>query len=299
MLIFSSSHFFINFVPVMITFPNAKINIGLDIIRRRPDGYHDLVTAMVPTDWRDVLEIVPASSASSLTVTGRRVDCPVESNLVMKALRLMQRTFGLERVGEMDIFLHKVIPDGAGLGGGSADAAFTLRMVNDIARLGATQSQLARLAATLGADCAFFIYNTPMLCTGIGDHLSPLPLSLRGLILAIIKPDAISVNTRQAYSGVTPALPDVPLPDLLALPVDEWQGRVVNAFEASVFPQFPELSRIKSHLLSLGAIYASMSGSGSALYALFDSADNDADKLSVTLSGTFPSCHIHVSQASL
>lgn len=283
----------------MITFPNAKINIGLDIIRRRPDGYHDLVTAMVPTDWRDVLEIVPASSASSLTVTGRRVDCPVESNLVMKALRLMQRTFGLERVGEMDIFLHKVIPDGAGLGGGSADAAFTLRMVNDIARLGATQSQLARLAATLGADCAFFIYNTPMLCTGIGDHLSPLPLSLRGLILAIIKPDAISVNTRQAYSGVTPALPDVPLPDLLALPVDEWQGRVVNAFEASVFPQFPELSRIKSHLLSLGAIYASMSGSGSALYALFDSADNDADKLSVTLSGTFPSCHIHVSQASL
>lgn len=299
MLIFSSSHFFINFVPVMITFPNAKINIGLDIIRRRPDGYHDLVTAMVPTDWRDVLEIVPASSASSLTVTGRRVDCPVESNLVMKALRLMQRTYGLERVGEMDICLHKVIPDGAGLGGGSADAAFTLRMVNDIARLGATQSQLARLAATLGADCAFFIYNTPMLCTGIGDHLSPLPLSLRGLILAIIKPDAISVNTRQAYSGVTPALPDVPLPDLLALPVDEWQGRVVNAFEASVFPQFPELSRIKSRLLSLGAIYASMSGSGSALYALFDSADNDADKLSVTLSGTFPSCHIHVSQASL
>lgn len=299
MLIFSSSHFFINFVPVMITFPNAKINIGLDIIRRRPDGYHDIVTAMVPTDWRDVLEIVPASSASSLSVTGRRVDCPVESNLVMKALRLMQRTYGLERVGEMDIFLHKVIPDGAGLGGGSADAAFTLRMVNDIARLGATQSQLARLAATLGADCAFFIYNTPMLCTGIGDHLSPLPLSLHGLILAIIKPDAISVNTRQAYSGVTPALPHVPLPDLLALPVNEWQGRVVNAFEASVFPQFPELSRIKSRLLSLGAIYASMSGSGSALYALFDSAANNADKLSVTLSGAFPSCHIHVSQTSL
>ncbi|MDE6268519.1 MAG: 4-(cytidine 5'-diphospho)-2-C-methyl-D-erythritol kinase [Muribaculaceae bacterium] len=280
----------------MITFPNAKINIGLDIIRRRPDGYHDLVTAMVPTDWRDVLEIVPASApASTLTVTGRSVDCPPESNLVMKALRLMQRTYGLDRVGEMDIYLHKVIPDGAGLGGGSADAAFTLRMVNDIAGLGASQSELARLAASLGADCAFFVYNTPMLCTGIGDRLSPLPLSLNGLTLAIIKPDSISVNTRQAYSGVTPAVPDVPLPDLLALPVSEWQGRVVNAFEASVFPQFPALSAIKTRLLSLGALYASMSGSGSAIYALFDSSAHHADKLSVTISAAFPSCHIHVS----
>lgn len=286
----------------MITFPNAKINIGLDIVARRPDGYHDLVTVMFPTSWCDILEIVPAAGeTSTLTVTGRHIDCPTESNLVMKALRLMQRTFGIDRVGEMDIFLHKIIPDGAGLGGGSADAAFTLKMINEIAALGASDETLASLAATLGADCAFFIYNRPMLCTGIGDRLTPFSLpifiptgsavGLANYDLAIVKPDDISVNTRQAYAGVTPAEPSELLPHLLSsLPIRDWQGRVKNDFERSVFPQFPALAEIKERLLSLGAIYASMSGSGSAIYAIFPFADN----LSVTLSETFPGCHIHV-----
>ena len=186
----------------MITFPNAKINLGLDILRRREDGYHDIETVMVPVPWHDVLEIVPAKGEeTTLTVTGRHVDCPPEKNLVMKAYRALEREVSLPPV---DIYLRKIIPDGAGLGGGSADASFTLRALNELFALGYNDEQLARVASTLGADCPFFIYNRPMLCTGTGTDMEPIDVDLQGLDILIAKPD-VSVPTAAAYSHTTPA----------------------------------------------------------------------------------------------
>lgn len=256
----------------MILFPNAKINIGLDILRRRPDGYHDLSTVMAPTGWTDILEIVPSKDEiDRLSVTGRKIACPPESNIVMKAVKALRTEFNFPAV---DIHLHKIIPDGAGLGGGSADAAFTIRGINQLFSLGLTDEQMAATAASLGADCAFFIYNRPMMCEGIGNVLSstalPIPDNLQ---LAIINPE-ISVSTAQAYSKVIPGVPATPLNEIIEnTPFELWQGRVKNDFETSVFLQFPEIEFIKTTLLDLGAIYASMSGSGSSVYGFFDTPD--------------------------
>lgn len=256
----------------MILFPNAKINIGLDILRRRPDGYHDLSTVMAPTGWTDILEIVPSKDEiDRISVTGRNIACPPESNIVMKAVKALRAEFDFPSV---DIHLHKIIPDGAGLGGGSADAAFTIRGINQLFSSGLTDEQMAATAASLGADCAFFIYNRPMMCEGIGDILSPTALPIPdSLQLAIIKPE-ISVSTAQAYSKVIPGVPATPLNEILEnTPFELWQGRVKNDFETSVFLQFPEIEFIKTTLLDLGAIYASMSGSGSSVYGFFDTPD--------------------------
>ncbi|MCM1162776.1 MAG: 4-(cytidine 5'-diphospho)-2-C-methyl-D-erythritol kinase [Muribaculaceae bacterium] len=272
----------------MLVFPNAKINLGLDIIARRPDGYHDIATVMVPVPWCDILEIVPTEKpAATLTVTGRKVDCPPEKNLVMKAYRLMDEEYGLPPV---DIFLRKIIPDGAGLGGGSADAAFTLTLLNSMFGLGLSADELSARAARLGADCPLFVYNRPMLARGIGTELSPIDVDLRGLTLVIVKPP-VSVPTAQAYSRVTPAVPATPIPEILSLPVVEWQGRLKNDFEASVFPLHPMLADIKETLLRLGAVYASMSGSGSALYALFQT-----DILAEQVADTFKGCQTFVTK---
>lgn len=266
----------------MLLFPNAKINLGLDIVSRRPDGYHDIVTVMVPVPWRDILEIVPAKGdVTTLTVTGRKVDCPPEKNLVMKAYRLMADTYQLPPV---DIYLRKVIPDGAGLGGGSADAAFTLRALNDMFAPGATDGDLAAMAASLGADCPLFVYNRPMLATGTGTELSPIDIDLTGLTLVIVKPP-VSVPTAQAYSRVTPAVPVEPIPEILQSPLTEWQGRLKNDFEPSVFPLHPMIAEIKARLLAMGASYASMSGSGSSVFGLFAS-----DILADTVADTFKGC---------
>ena len=256
----------------MILFPNAKINIGLDVLRKRPDGYHDLSTVMAPTSWNDILEIIPSPNGSDrLSVTGRRIDCPPEKNIVMKAVRALRVHMDFPPV---QINLHKIIPDGAGLGGGSSDAAFTIRGINDLFALGLTDEKMAAIAATLGADCAFFIYNRPMLCEGIGDRLSTIELPIpAGMHLAIVKPD-ISVSTAQAYAKVRPAIPDIPLKEIIEkVPFALWQGRVKNDFETSVFLQFPAIEFIKTTLLDLGATYASMSGSGSSVYGFFDTPD--------------------------
>ncbi|MEE1297195.1 MAG: 4-(cytidine 5'-diphospho)-2-C-methyl-D-erythritol kinase, partial [Muribaculaceae bacterium] len=171
----------------MITFPNAKINLGLNIVRRRTDGYHDIETIFLPIALKDVIEIVPAKgNNSTLTTYGRAINCPTEKNLVMKAYRALETEFNLSPV---DIHLHKNIPDGAGLGGGSSDAAFTMLMLNSMFELNIPKADLAARAAKLGADCAFFIYNTPMMATGIGDILSPIEVSLHGKALLLIKPD--------------------------------------------------------------------------------------------------------------
>ena len=185
----------------MITFPNAKINLGLNIVERRSDGYHNLETVFYPIALTDVLEIVPArGSESTLTTYGNPVDCPVEKNLVMKALRLMQQHYN---VPEVDMYLYKHIPDGAGLGGGSSDASSTMLMLNDMFNLDVEEDELARLAATLGADCPFFIYNQPMMATGIGDVLTPIDVNLK--VVSVPGEAAVSVPTRVAYSRVTPA----------------------------------------------------------------------------------------------
>lgn len=266
----------------MIRFPNAKINIGLDIVSRRPDGYHNLVSVFYPLPWRDVLEIVPArGTETTLTVTGRPCECPVESNLVMKAYRALDTAAG--PLPPVDIFLRKIIPDGAGLGGGSADAAFTLVMLDEMFSLSLGTDTLAEIAATIGADCAFFIHNRPMLATGTGTTLTPVSLSLAGMAIAVVKPP-VHVSTREAYAGVTPATPARSLADDIAnLAIDRWQHCIANGFEASIFPRHPEIADIKSRLTDAGAVYASMSGSGSAVYGIFPTvtlAEKAADMFS-------------------
>lgn len=250
----------------MILFPNAKINIGLDIVSRRADGYHNISTLFYPIPWKDILEIVPAKGEeSTLTVTGRKVDCPAEKNLVMKAYRKLNEVVPLPPV---DIFLHKVIPDGAGLGGGSADAAFTLVGLNRLFELGLTDEQLAEVAAEIGADCPFFIYNKPMLAEGIGNEFSATDLDLSSYTIAVIKPED-AVSTKEAYAGVTPEEPKTAISEAVKRDIGEWKYTVKNDFERSIFPNHPAIAEIKQRLYDMGAIYASMSGSGSSVYGIF------------------------------
>lgn len=269
----------------MISFPNAKINLGLNIVERRDDGYHNIETVFYPVPLTDVLEIVPATGEASLTCYGNVVDCPVEKNLVMKAYRLMQQHYGLPPVA---MHLYKRIPDGAGLGGGSSDAAHAMLMLNSMFDLHVSDAELAAMAATLGADCAFFIYNRPMMATGIGDVLTPIDVDLKGKTLLLVKPP-MGVDTRTAYSRVTPHVPDIALSSTIALPVAAWDGLLVNDFEVSVFAALPQLWLIKARLLDAGALYAAMSGSGSTVFGIFDS-----DKLAVQAADTFADCDTFV-----
>lgn len=267
----------------MVTFPNAKINIGLNIISKRADGYHNIETIMYPVCCCcDILEIVPAKSdKTTLSISGRNVDCPVEKNLVMKAYRAMESKYGIPSV---DIFLHKVIPDGAGLGGGSADAAFTIKTLNQLFDLNLSNAEMTSIAATIGADCPFFIYNKPMLATGIGTEFSSIELDLSGYNIVLVKP-SVSVPTSQAYSGVKPIKPEIALVHQINKPIEEWQQTIKNDFEKSIFPIYPVISDIKQKLLDMGAEYASMSGSGSSVYGIFKS-----DNLSAGSDCKFEQC---------
>lgn len=274
----------------MLVFPNAKINIGLYITAKRPDGYHDIVTAMIPTDWRDILEIVPAKGTeTTLTVTGRHVDCPPEKNLVMKAYRAMKEMYNLPAV---DIYLHKVIPDGAGLGGGSADAAFTLRVLNDMFNLDLSTERLATIASRLGSDCPFFIYNRPMLATGTGTDLSPFDVNLSGYNLLIIKPD-VHVSTAEAYGGCQPEAMKIDLTAILStVPPEEWSvAGITNDFEKSVFPAHPAIERLKADIAEMGAVYTSMSGSGASVFGIFD-----RDILADEVEERFPGMAYHITK---
>jgi 4-diphosphocytidyl-2-C-methyl-D-erythritol kinase len=277
----------------MIDFPNAKINLGLNITGRRDDGYHYLQSVMVPVDWHDILEIVPAKGAeTSLTVTGRVVDCPVEKNIVMKAVAAMRRVADFPHV---DIFLHKVIPDGAGLGGGSSDGAFAIKIINRMFALGLDDATLASVASTVGADCPFFIYNRPMLATGIGTDLSAVDCPLSQKSILIVKPQ-VSVSTAEAYRGVTVAATKVDISSIIAkMPVSQWQAAgLINDFEASLFPTHPRLQAIKQQLYDLGAQYAAMSGSGSAMFAIFDD-----DKMADSARLSFPDDSVYCGNFNL
>ncbi len=285
----------------MILFPNAKINLGLDILRKRPDGYHDLSTLFLPTDWRDILELIsgPHVTSTSLTVTGNPVDCPPEKNLVMKAYRAMEQLYDLPPV---EIHLHKVIPDGAGLGGGSADAAFTIKGLNELFSLGLHADELCAIASKIGADCPYFIYGGAMMASGTGTELTPFDASgfdvpVSEWILAIVKP-MVSMPTAQAYAGVTPCEPPTELAERLRMPVSEWQSMIVNDFEASVFKALPQVEAIKNRLIEMGALYASMSGSGTAVYGIF-SRKSPRDILAERVRDAFAECATHVGKVSL
>ena len=253
----------------MITFPNAKINLGLNIVAKRPDGYHNLETVFYPIPIEDALEITPLHDSGGkkycLHQSGLEIAGELDNNLVVKAYRLLDETFDLPRI---DIHLLKHIPSGAGLGGGSADAAFMLKLLNDYASLGLTEDALEEYAARLGADCAFFIKDKPVYAEGIGNLFSPITLSLKGYKLWVVKPD-VFVSTRDAFAHVHPHKPDMPLKEIVKRPVEEWRELMVNDFEESVFPQFPAIAAIKDEMYRMGALYASMSGSGSSVYGIF------------------------------
>ena len=254
----------------MIFFPNCKINIGLNVLRRRGDGFHDIETVMVPVEGLcDVLEIVPAEGGGvTFRQSGLGVGCPEEQNLCVRAYRLMAGRYG---IGGVAMHLHKVVPSGAGLGGGSSDAAFTIKGLNKIFSLGLSTEQMELLAAELGSDTAFFIRNEPQLAQGRGEMLSPYPVSLAGKRLLIVKP-GVSIPTAEAYSGVSPGVPARRLTELLGEDIRAWRHTVANDFEPHIFAMHPELGEIKECLYNKGALYASMSGSGSAVYAIFDDA---------------------------
>ena len=301
----------------MITNPNVKINLGLNVLRKREDGFHDLETLFVPYfGISDTLEIVVGDDYSRtsaalfakygselapsqgsvkpegvfgveteertaprivqeisedgrLMITIAReegVDWDPMKDLTVKAYDILAADLSLPPV---KIFLEKTSPVGAGLGGGSADAAFALKMLNELCGLELSEEALAGYAARLGSDCAFFIYNRPMIGEGRGEILTEYPLSLDGYDLQVITPAGIAVSTKDAYGGIRPHLPEVPLREALASPVSQWQDVLVNDFEETVFAKFPELAAIKKSLYDSGAVYASMSGSGSALFAIY------------------------------
>ncbi len=251
----------------MILFPNAKINLGLNIVSKRPDSYHNLETLFYPISICDALEVVPANRKEGYTIqiSGIEVDGDPQNNLVIKAWEVLNALYPLPAI---DIFLHKAIPFGAGLGGGSADAAFMLRLLRDLFKLPLQDGELQLLAAQIGADCPFFIENRPMLAYGIGNEFAPTELSLTGYQLVLIKPN-IHVSTAEAYALVQPAPASIPLSEVVEMPIERWRELLINDFEASVFAKYPAIAEIKELLYSAGAIYASMSGSGSSVYGIF------------------------------
>ncbi|MCQ2094107.1 MAG: 4-(cytidine 5'-diphospho)-2-C-methyl-D-erythritol kinase [Bacteroidaceae bacterium] len=258
----------------MIIYPNAKINLGLNVVEKRPDGYHNLETVFYPIPLQDAIEITAVDNEKQteenvdyrLKVTGNLLDGTPDDNLVIKAYRLLRNDFDIAPCA-FNVFKH--IPTGAGLGGGSSDAAFTIKALNDRFGLGLTDTQMEKYAARLGADCAFFIRNKPVMATGIGNVFSPIDLSLKGKTLVLVKPD-IFVSTPDAYRLVKPHKPEQSLAELLKQPIETWKDNVKNDFEVSVFAKYPEIAGIKDMLYDLGAVYASMSGSGSCVFGIFD-----------------------------
>jgi 4-diphosphocytidyl-2-C-methyl-D-erythritol kinase len=249
----------------MLTFPNAKINIGLNITEKRPDGYHNLETIFYPIDLCDTLEFVEEKE-TKFTCSGLNIEGESDNNLIIKAYKLLKEEFDLPTI---NIHLHKTIPMGAGLGGGSADAAFMLKMLNNQFKLGLSSQELEQKAAKLGADCAFFINNKPTLAKGIGNLFEPTCVNLSGYHIVLVKPE-VHISTAEAYGGCKPQRWTTPLEEAIKQPITEWKNCIFNDFEKTVFIAHPELAEIKDMLYEKGAIYAAMSGSGSTIYGIFD-----------------------------
>ena len=255
----------------MVVFPHAKINLGLNILRRRHDGYHDIDSIMVPVGWSDVLEIIPAANETRPTLKchGSEVlDCPDADNLVIRAYNTIKTICPDIPAGH--IFLQKNIPSGAGLGGGSADAAYTVRVLNILFSLGLSNEYMAEITSTIGADCPFFVYDSAMVASGIGTTLRKVSVpALSGLTIVICRPDGCHVSTAQAYAGVTKNPDATPVEHVTKLPLSQWRANLHNMFEDTVFPLFPAIADLKEYFYKAGAEYSAMSGSGSAVYALF------------------------------
>lgn len=251
----------------MITFPNAKINIGLNITSRRPDGYHNLETIFHPVKIKDALEVIEASSMNFET-SGIEIPGHANENLCLQAYDLLRKDFDLPNI---NIHLHKKIPIGAGLGGGSADAAFFIKLINQKFDLGLDTEAMQNYCRKLGADCAFFIENKPVFAIGKGDEFEDLQLDLSKYFLALVMPP-VHVSTGEAYRGVKPQQPVASLKDLIKLPINQWQGKIVNDFETHILNNHPTIRGVKSALLEAGALFSLMSGSGASVFAIFDKA---------------------------
>ncbi len=254
----------------MLCFPNCKINIGLYITNRRNDGYHDLETVFYPIKgFHDALEVMASEQETKLHVSGIEVEGDHEQNLVWKAYELLHQRFPA-KVKNLDIYLRKALPMGAGLGGGSADGAFMLQLLNDYCKLGLEKDLLAELALQLGSDCPFFIHNTPQFAKGRGEQLSPMPmLDLSGYSIQLICPE-VHISTKEAFSMITPRAALYDLRTLADLPISKWKDHIHNDFEDAIFMQHADLAAIKRVMYAQGAIYAAMSGSGSTIYGIFE-----------------------------
>jgi 4-diphosphocytidyl-2-C-methyl-D-erythritol kinase len=266
----------------MICFPNCKINLGLFITQKRADGYHDLETIFYPIPWKDVLEIIPSSTATKLFLSGKKIDGDATKNLVWKAFSLLKTAYQ-DKVSEVAIHLHKNLPMGAGLGGGSSDCAFMLHLLNDLFNLELSKEILAKHALQLGSDCPFFIYNSPQFAKGRGEMMQPVNIDLSDYSLQLICPE-IHVSTSNAFSKIIPKPAPMNLLGLQCIPVTEWKHQVTNDFEESVYSAHPILKTIKEKLYECGAVYASMSGSGATIFGVFKKGEKGSIEIGTPFS---------------
>lgn len=259
----------------MITFPIAKINLGLNVVERRPDGYHNLETVFYPVPISDALEVTPMDPLfpspvdCDLKVTNIHIEGDEQRNLVVRAYQMLKQDF--PQLPRIHTHLHKAIPTQAGMGGGSSDCAYMIRLLNEQFKLGLSKQQMMDYAARLGADCAFFILSKPAYAEGIGEQLQPVALDLSSYWIAVVRPD-IPVPTKEAFSLIKPHRPQKNCRNVIMQPIETWRADLVNDFEQSVFTLHPEIGAIKEQLHRLGAVYAAMSGSGSAVFGLFHEA---------------------------
>jgi 4-diphosphocytidyl-2-C-methyl-D-erythritol kinase len=257
-------------VKKMLVFPNAKINLGLHVVNTRPDGYHSIETVFFPVNWQDALEIIENPGSTNpfiFSQSGLAISGEIKNNLIYKAWKLIAEQ---KKCPPLKVHLHKNIPMGAGLGGGSADAAFFINAMNELLQLGYNKEERTAIARQLGADCAFFIQNSPVFARGKGDELEDLPIDLSGHYILMVHP-GIQSGTAEAYSSIVPKLPAIDLRQLMAnTPLTAWKNHLVNDFEPGLFKKYPQIAELKQALYDAGALYASMSGSGSAVFGIFD-----------------------------
>ena len=254
----------------MVSFPNCKINLGLNIVNKRDDGYHDIETLFFPIQLKDSLEVIENGNFKFST-SGLLIGGEPEKNLCIKAYNLLKKDF--PQLPAVQMHLHKEIPMGAGLGGGSADGAFTLKLLNTKFNLGISKEQLMAYALQLGSDCPFFIYNKPCFATGRGEIIEPVEIDLSAYKFLIVNP-GIHISTKQAFSELTPFIPSISIKKTIKQPINAWKDSIKNDFESAVFKNFPEIKEIKNELYKSGAVYASMTGSGSTVFGIFEKKNN-------------------------
>ncbi len=256
----------------MVTFPNCKINLGLNIISKRDDGYHNLETVFYPLPFYDVLEIITSDKKENeFFLTGINIDGDTKNNLCLKAYNILKKDFS--QLPFVKIYLQKNIPVGAGLGGGSADGAFMLTLLNEKFNLNLSEEKLLQYALQLGSDCPFFIKNTPCFAQSRGEVLAEISLNLSGYKFILINPD-IHINTAWAFAQIQPSIPEKSVKEIIQQPVSQWKENLKNDFEQAVFAAHPSLQKIKKQLYTLGAVYAAMTGSGSTMFAIFNNDEN-------------------------